>query len=222
MNNIEKILSEKLFLNDPPDNPQFSSYLVRAMSALAIFSKGFKKCTPPAKEPFARALSLKVRALQLMPLNEDVRSKVLLFFHRMVECMQKEVFPYIPAALNQMLDPIPSAPSFISVIRLINQLITRFRGDLMELLDVMALDLVQRLFVFLQQVDDPAERRDLQRMYLVFIQTVLLNNLSPVFFTERNLPHSPVFFAPVLQGCKGENIESTKVRYPPPFRPPPL
>ena len=215
MNNIEKILSERLFAKDPPEKPQFASYLVRAMSALAIFTKGFKKCTPEAQEPFTRSLSLFVRALQLLPMNEEVRSKVLLFFHRMVECMQKDIFPYIPAALNQMLDPIPSSQSFVSVIRLINQLITRFRADLAELLASIMLDLTERLFKFIQSVEDPSEQRDLQRMYLVFLQTILLNNLSDLFFTERNLPHVSTFFTPVLQGCKGENIESTKVCDPP-------
>ena len=211
LNNIEQILKEKLFVNDPPENPQFAGYLVRAINALGIYSKGFKHCTKEAQERFTRGLELMVLALQLLPLNEDVRGKIMFYLHRMIECMQKDIFPYMPACLNQMFDPIPSAQSFISVIRIVNQLITRFREEVLEMLNALLLTLTQRLFAFYPQIEDPSDQKELQRFYFLFLQSILQSNLGHIFFNEKNLPHFPSFFTPVIQGAKGETTENTKV-----------
>ena len=197
--NIEKVLNDKLYVNDPPENPQFAIYLVRAMDSLAIYTKGFKHCTEEAKEPFTNALRLMIRALQLLPQNEDLRSKILFFLHRMIECMQKDIFPFIPAALDQMLDCIPSAQSFVAVIRLINQLIARFRQDVFEMIEVLVGNLSNRLFSFYQKMEDPSEQKELQRFYFMFIQQILQSNIGDVFFTNRNIQSFVNFFNPIVQ-----------------------
>lgn len=211
MKNIEQILNEKLFDKDPPENPLFTSYLCRAINALGIYSKGFKKCTKEANERFIRCINLMVQALKLLPYHEELRSKILFYIHRMIDCLQKEIFPYIPALLNQMMDPIPSVQSFFSVIRLINQLITSFKKDVSEMLDALLPSLTKKVFDYYQRLEDPSEQKELQRFYFLFIQSILTADLYQIFFIEKNSSHFISYFAPIIQACKGEITDNTKV-----------
>jgi len=203
INNIHEILSKKLFQNDSPENPQFSSYLVRAMSAIGMFSKGFKQSTPESLIPFKTTLELEIQALRLLPMNEDVRFKVTFFLHRMIECMQKDIFPFLPSALDQMIGNNPNAQSIAAMIRLINQLMTRFKTDVLALIDVLLLQVVRHVFTLYSQLDDSSEQRELQRFYFLFIQTILLSQLGDVFFTERNRNDLQAILETIIRGCCG-------------------
>ena len=211
---IEEILTKRLFDNDPPDNPQFSSYLVRAMCAIAIFSKGFTASTPQATEIFRNVLKLEIQALQLLPMNDNIRSKVTFFLHRMIECMQKDIFPYLPNILEQILHPLPSTPSFVGVTRIVNQLITRFKNDFFPILDhILFEQIVQKLFAFHQTLEDVSEQKELQKSYFFLIQGVCQNKLTAVFFTERNSKYFPQFFETIIQGASAKSTDSAKVFY---------
>jgi len=207
---MQEILTNKLFQNDSPENPQYSSYLVRAMSAIAMFSKAFKQATPEAIGPFKETLDLEIQALNLLPINEEIRAKVTLFLHRMIESMQRDIFPFLPGALSRMMEVNPSPQSLTSLVRLVNQLISRFKSEIFDLIDTILVKLIQYLFEFYKQIDDLSDQKELQRFYFLFLQSIVLNNMSDVFFTDRNRNNIMQIYTTIIEGCLGNSTDSLK------------
>ena len=52
---------------------------------------------------FKQALDLVLRSLQRLPHSKPLRRRAISFFHRMVDTLGSSVFPFLPAAIQQLL-----------------------------------------------------------------------------------------------------------------------
>ena len=124
---IETILRGELYKHDTQENAQYSLFLSRSINSIATFSKSFKTTTNEISQYFKSALDYVLEAWSKILINySDLRAKIMFFLHRMVECLEKKIFPYLPNILEILIHS-SFFSDLLSAIRLINQLISRFK-----------------------------------------------------------------------------------------------
>ncbi|XP_064174772.1 exportin-T [Anguilla rostrata] len=149
-------------------------------------------------ETFLPALSCPVQ-------REVLRSGVRTFLHRMIICLEEEVLPFIPAASERMLKDC-EAKDLQEFIPLINQITTKFKGQVSPFLQQVFMPLVQAIFQVLAR---PAEENDqtaamekqmLRRSYFAFLQTVAGSSMHEVIANQGPENVEQVLFT-VIQGA---------------------
>ncbi|GAQ89651.1 tRNA exportin [Klebsormidium nitens] len=174
--------------------------LQQVILAIAYLSKGFGEHLAANKRPeiganFKQALEKALKALQRLPKNKSLRSRVISFVHRMVECLGTNIFPLLPAAIQQLLVDC-EAKDMMEFIQLANQLMAKFKAAVSPLLVELLPAIVARVFALVPDgglpegpgtnTEDIREQRDLYRLYLTFIQTITANALTSAFLTPQN------------------------------------
>ena len=77
-------------------------------------------------EPFTEILKIFLHALDVPVHRSLLQMGVRQYLHRMVVCMQDEILPYIPVAMENLLKN-PDAKELHDFIPLINQLVMKFK-----------------------------------------------------------------------------------------------
>jgi len=114
------------------DDIQFS------IVAIGHLSKGFNPTLVNTTHPalgtaLLEALETALAALRQLPGNRGVRARVTSLVHRMVDCMAVRSFPVLPAALHLLLAS-PEVSDLSAVLTLINQLASKFKTGMEEML----------------------------------------------------------------------------------------
>lgn len=85
---MANIFSNKLWLQESPENPAVSKQLCDLILAIGTFSKGFplsiKNSNENVKKYFSAPLNMILEILEVSPDNQLIRAKAIFFLHRFV------------------------------------------------------------------------------------------------------------------------------------------
>ena len=72
--------------------------------------------------------------MQVLPENRVLRTRMISFLHRLVECLGDRLLPYLPSALSALLPLTADASTVSDVCALLSQLAIRYKAALAPLL----------------------------------------------------------------------------------------
>jgi len=188
--NLDKIVSgqadELLVQNLALELHHLMSYASRASKAFTTTqSLKVSGCAPC----FTEALNIFLHSLTIPVHRNIIQPGVRQYLHRMIICLGEDVLPFVPVAVTHLLKDCEMR-DIQEFIPLINQLITRFKGDIAPFLSEILMPLVTKIFTFLQA---PIENNDLQalkekqllqRSYYLFIATIVNTNILDVISNQ--------------------------------------
>jgi hypothetical protein len=105
-----------------------ASAAAHVVSCLGTISKGFSHTSALNVQPiFASSLEAALQTLAAFSRSSEIRSRVMMLLHRMVECLGERVLGYLQSATPQLL--ASAAPTDLhEVVTLINQVVCKFKG----------------------------------------------------------------------------------------------
>lgn len=180
-----------------------------AMAVTSRTSKAFSNqqtmkncnCVPV----YIEALTVFLQALEVAHENNNLQSSIRQFLHRMVVCLEEEILPFIPTAAEQLLKDA-DVRSIQEFIPLINQIIAKFKKDIVPFLHRVFMPLVTAIFSALSSpIDDndlqaQRERQMLQRSYFLFIAAIVTNNVTEVIANQESQNMEQVVLT-IIQGA---------------------
>ncbi|KAL6076211.1 Karyopherin transporter [Balamuthia mandrillaris] len=211
----KEIISQQLFKNDTPERPTYTNILQHIVQLMGTLSKGFVGCSGDKAAYWKKALESVLEIAEALPNSVELQSKIMFFLHLMVEVLRVEMFPYIPAAVQHLLEH--AAPNLLSeFIRLICQFVNRFKTAVGEVLDVVLQPLVAKVFEAARQPVGPKseeerEQNELQKTYFQLIQGIASNNLAPILTSSRNAPMLQQILESLLQGATSPDLAAKKL-----------
>ncbi|KAL3204513.1 hypothetical protein MRX96_011519 [Rhipicephalus microplus] len=154
---------------------------------------------------YLEALQVFLQALDLPYEQPLLQGGVRQFLHRMVVCLEEEVLPLVPRACEQLLRN-PDVRSVQELIPLINQIVTKFKKEVVPFLQRMFMPLVGVIFGALAAPVEPGDeqalrdRQLLQRAYFLFVAAIITNNVVEVVASQDAQSLEQVF-ATIIQGA---------------------
>lgn len=154
---------------------------------------------------YLEALQVFLQALDLPYEQTLLQAGVRQFLHRMVVCLEEEVLPLVPRAFEQLLRN-PDVKSVQELIPLINQIVSKFKKEVVPFLQRMFMPLVEVIFRALAAPTEPGDeqalrdRQLLQRAYFLFVAAIITNNVVEVVASQDARSLEQVF-ATIIQGA---------------------
>lgn len=172
------------------------------ITALGILAHGYadsptgnnvSKQPPPAKdvsEVFSRVAEAILVALKELNTNREIRTACRSAFSRLLGVLGVTVLPQLPQWIEGLLSQSSSNDEMAMFLRLLEQIVFNFKGEIYEILNMLLTPLLQRIFEGLSQpatgTDDDIQLGELRREYLHFIQIILQNDLGNVLVSDTN------------------------------------
>lgn len=154
---------------------------------------------------YLEALQVFLQALDLPYEQPLLQAGVRQFLHRLVVCLEEEVLPLVPRACEQLLRN-PDVRSVQELIPLINQIVCKFKKEVVPFLQRMFMPLVGVIFTALAAPVEPGDeqavrdRQLLQRAYFLFVAAIVTNNVVEVVAAQDAQSLEQVF-ATIIQGA---------------------
>jgi exportin-T len=204
---FSKGFSPILFKSEPPSpTPSHAnSNNVNNTTTLPSTTQGL---LPPARACFLKALDSVLRIPAALPAHYELREKVFFFMHRMVDILGPNIFPVLPTSLALLLANTHRIKDGIEYVTLANQLISRFKEALLNLINDMLMPSINRIFEMLNPLqtsspnsEEQREMMELQKHYYLFLQSIFNNNIAGVFTSPNNVANLQQILETVVQGC---------------------
>ncbi|KAJ1624167.1 armadillo-type protein [Pavlovales sp. CCMP2436] len=183
------------------------------ISALGMLSKGFTHASAlGTRHIFAQSLEAALQTSAAFPRSAEIRSRVLMLLHRMVECLGEGVLAYLQKATPQLLRNAQQS-ELHEVVTLVNQVVAKFKGACSEQLAVLAPMITRALFEAMGAPlpralppDAPVpeaerERTLLLRFYLSFVHGLTHNQLVCVLIAPPNNASLDQFLSVLIECC---------------------
>lgn len=171
------------------------------MMALGTLAKGYSDSRPDpntttavaAKEigdEFERIAEAILSTLETLRASAVIRTASRFSFSRMLELVGARILPQLPRLIEGLLSESSSRDEMTTFIRLLEQIIFRFKLEMASILDVLLTPLLQRIFSHMSEptggTDDAIELAELRREYLNLILVIFQNDTASVFLSEAN------------------------------------
>lgn len=167
----------------------FSDYQVPAAGNSGIGSTK----PPPDKaisNEFSRASEAILIALGELNTNSEIRAACRSAFSRLLGVMGAAVLPQLPQWIEGLLSQTSSKDEMAFFLRLLEQVVFNFKGQIYNVLNMLLTPLLQRVLGGLSEpisgTDDEIQLAELRREYLTFLQIILTNRLEGVLISESN------------------------------------
>lgn len=205
---VEALLINAKLLNCEETNAKIA-VIQQIIMAINSLSKGFSERLVTASRPaiglmFKQTLDVLLQVLVIFPKVEPLRNKVTSFIHRMVDTLGASVFPYLPKALEQLLEEI-EPKQMVGFLLLLNQLICKFNTSVHDILEEIFPAVAERIFSVIPTNGLPSgpdaiteeirELQELQRTLYTFLHVITTHDLSPIFLS----PKGKAYLDPVMQ-----------------------
>ncbi|KAK4216645.1 Exportin-T [Rhypophila decipiens] len=148
---------------------------------------------PPPKEiseEFARGAGAILVSLNELNANGEIRYACRSAFSRLLGVLGSAVLPQLPQWIEGLLSRSASKDEMALFLRLLEQVVFNFKGEIYNVLDVLLTPLLNLVFAGLSQpingTDDGIQLQELRREYVTFIQVILINDLGGVLVSEAN------------------------------------
>ncbi|KAJ4292197.1 pre-tRNA nuclear export protein [Collariella sp. IMI 366227] len=170
--------------------------------ALGTLANGFAESTagqPTVKRPapheaisneFSRAAEAILIALNQLNASEDIRTACRSAFSRLLGVLGAAILPQLPQWIEGLLSLSSSKDEMAVFLRLLEQVVYNFKGEIYNILDLLLTPLLERVFGGLSEpisgTDDEIQLQELRREYVSFVQVILLNDLGGVLVSASN------------------------------------
>ncbi|KAK3375431.1 armadillo-type protein [Podospora didyma] len=173
-------------------------HIVMALGTLANgfadTSSGISSQKPPPPKPlsdeFARAAEAILIALSELNSNGEIRAACRSAFSRLLGVLGAAVLPQLPQWIEGLLSRSSSKDEMAMFLRLLEQVVYNFKGEIYTILDLLLTPLLERVFGGLSEpingTDDEIQLQELRREYITFVQVILVNDLGGVLVSEAN------------------------------------
>uniref|UniRef100_A0A7N0TYM0 Exportin-T n=1 Tax=Kalanchoe fedtschenkoi TaxID=63787 RepID=A0A7N0TYM0_KALFE len=204
---------QTLLMNAQAEPVQISSthiaIIQQNVMAINALSKGFSERLATSIRPtiglmFKQTLDVLLQILVVFPDIEPLRNKVTSFLHCMVGILGPAVIPYLPKALDQLLNDCEGPKEMGNFLILINQL-TKFRTSILDIMEEVFPIIVGRIFSVLpsdpfptgpgSNTEEIRELLNLQKTFYAFLHLMATNELSSVLIS----PKSRVYLDQIMQ-----------------------
>lgn len=167
--------------------------------ALGTLARGFSDWVPGThstaalppreiSEAFSQASEATLVALESLKGSFDVRTAARSTFSRMVGVLASGILPQLPRWIDGLLTQTSSRDEMALFLRLLDQVIFGFKGEIYSILDTLLTPFLQRVFSGIAApttgTDDEIQLAELKREYLNFLLAVLGNDLGAVVLSE--------------------------------------
>ncbi|KAK1750718.1 Exportin-T [Echria macrotheca] len=149
--------------------------------------------TPPPKEisdEFSRAAEAILVALSELNNNGEIRAACRSALTRLLGVLGAAVLPQLPLWIEGLLSRSSSKDEMAMFLRLLEQVVFNFKGEIYSILDMLLTPLLQRVFGGLTEpitgTDDEIQLQELRREYVSFLQVILVNELGGVLVSASN------------------------------------
>ncbi|XP_071156256.1 exportin-T-like isoform X1 [Mytilus edulis] len=136
-------------------------------------------------DTFTDLLRLFLQAVNVPIHRQLIHTGVRQYLHRMVVCMEKEILPFVPVVLENLLKQ-PDARELHDFLPLMNQMIMKFKNAISPFLQEVFMPLVSTIYQVLTTPTDELDqvtandKKMLQRSYYLFICTIVANDVLDV------------------------------------------
>ncbi|CAL5872233.1 uncharacterized protein PFLUO_LOCUS6492 [Penicillium psychrofluorescens] len=171
--------------------------------ALGTLARGFSDWTPgtptqgalPAvevSEAFCQVAEATLVALESLKTSFNIRTAARFAFSRLIGVLGSRILPQLPRWIDGLLTQTSSRDEMALFLRLLDQVIFGFKGEIYSILDTLLTPFLQRVFSGLTDpttgTDDEIQLAELKREYLNFLLAVFNNDLGAVIISEQNQP----------------------------------
>ena len=168
--------------------------------ALGTLANGFAESSAqPARRPqpaqpisdeFSRASEAILIALDQLNGSDEIRTACRSAFSRLLGVLGVAVLPQLPQWIEGLLSRSSSKDEMAMFLRLLEQVVYNFKGEIYNILDLLLTPLLERVFGGLSEpiagTDDEIQLQELRREYVSFVQVILLNDLGGVLVSASN------------------------------------
>ena len=189
------------------------SYLARCVQAVGFTTKTFPPTLPPSIREMYRLLleSSLCCLVSNHSMHNGLRTQVIFLFHRMVACLGEHLVPYLPTTLPPLISTT-TAKNAVETFQLVNQLLSKYPRTMSSVVNRLALPMITQLFTLMPSctprtsplqspTDDQLLSESLQRVFVLFLQNVVMNQMSAVFCTPAALPYLGQILQALLRAC---------------------
>ena len=168
--------------------------------ALGTLARGFADWTPGTSTPgnlpapevseaFGQVAEATLVALESLNSSFNIRTAARFAFSRLIGVLGARILPQLPRWIDGLLTQTSSRDEMALFLRLLDQVIFGFKGEIFDILDTLLTPFLQRVFSGIADpttgTDDEIQLAELKREYLNFLLAVLNNDLGAVIISER-------------------------------------
>ncbi|RUS73434.1 hypothetical protein EGW08_018809 [Elysia chlorotica] len=173
---------------DEKTQQAYADCVNNSMSLASRASKGFSGTQTMRAcgcvSVFTELLSIFLSALEVTtPQRALLQQGVRQYLHRMVVCLDEEILPFLPQAMEKLLKQ-PDAKELYDFLPLVNQIVMKFKDGINPFLSQVFMPLVMTIHQVLSAPVDANDRvsaedkKMLQRGYFLFLSTIVCNCLD--------------------------------------------
>ncbi|KAL2262132.1 hypothetical protein VTK26DRAFT_2366 [Humicola hyalothermophila] len=144
----------------------------------------------PISDEFSRAAEAILIALAQLNGSDEIRAACRSAFSRLLGVLGAAVLPQLPQWIEGLLSRSSSKDEMAMFLRLLEQVVYNFKGEIYNILDHLLTPLLERVFGGLAEpisgTDDEIQLQELRREYVSFVQVILLNDLGGVLVSAAN------------------------------------
>jgi exportin-T len=145
---------------------------------------------PEVSEAFSQVAEATLVALESLKASFNVRTAARFAFSRFIGVQGARILPQLPRWIDGLMTATSSRDEMALFLRLLDQVIFGFKGEIYSILDTLLTPFLQRVFSGIADpttgTDDEIQLAELKREYLNFLLAVLNNDLGAVIISERN------------------------------------
>ncbi|KAK4232142.1 Exportin-T [Podospora fimiseda] len=146
--------------------------------------------SPGISAEFSRASEAILIALNRLNTSDEIRSACRSAFSLLLAVLGAAVLPQLPQWIEGLLSRSSSKDEMAMFLRVLEQIVYEFKGEIHSILDALLTPLLQRVFAGLSEpingTDDEIQLQELRREYVSFVQVIFMNDLGGVLVTESN------------------------------------
>jgi exportin-T len=167
--------------------------------ALGTLARGFSDWMPGTNTPatlpapevsaaFNQVSEATLVALESLKSSFNIRTAARFAFSRLIGVLGSRILPQLPRWIDGLLTQTSSRDEMALFLRLLDQVIFGFKGEIYSILDTLLTPFLQRVFSGIADpttgTDDEIQLAELKREYLNFLLAVLNNDLGAVIISE--------------------------------------
>jgi len=154
-------------------------------------------------EMFKSCTDMSLRCLALIPEHDMLRSRILTLLHCLVSTIGIGSLQFTPGIAIRFLEQSNSLAHVLEAMQFVNQLLTKFKGNILPTLDSMFIPVVRRMVAVFQSVPDPfapavsptgltvmqREYRAVKRIFFHFFYTIAESKQDEILYSSTNGHH---------------------------------
>lgn len=145
---------------------------------------------PELSAVFAQVAEAALVSLESLKNSFNIRTAARFAFSRFIGVLGAQILPPLPRWIDGLLTQTSSRDEMALFLRLLDQVIFAFKGEIYSILDALLTPFLERVLKSIYEpttgTDDEIQHAELKREYLNFLLALLNNELAAIIISERN------------------------------------